>query len=218
MICKMLMTFKMPTIHRSSILLTVFVLIGLHGCQSAQTVLSTPNYNNTMVSSHPLPSQDIIIQEKHYKSRLPLGIGGNFDLFAADAASNVTDIYDSYVKPLRHGKIFRNHSYEIDYAILPKNGSAFNNTKKKDLFGTLSMKSNYKIQIGMSRKFRDFTDFLNPGFWLALGRFAPSPDYQDDDADPMMIMPLENNGKSIDIDPYDIYQIDLKTATLYGIE
>ena len=42
----------------------------------------------------------------------------------------------------------------------------------------MSIKSDYTIQIGMSRRFDEFTDFLNPSFWLGRGRFAPTPGTQ----------------------------------------
>lgn len=118
-----------------------------------------------------------------FNHTLPFGIGGRFDLILSNAAQNASDFYDSYIQPLRKGKIFSQQPYQIDYVILPKRGEAFDSGKTIDGF---SLRSDYKFQIGMSRQFKDFSDFLEPDFWLAEGEFAPSTtsfrqvDYQFD--------------------------------------
>jgi len=202
-----------PFVLRATLALALFAIAGQYGCQSTQTAMTSQPAYSTLASDRPLPSQDMKVRENHFKSRLPLGIGARFDLFVADTATGMSEVYNSYVKSMRQGKIFRNRSYELDYAILPKKGSAFNTKKKKNLFGLFTMKSNYKFQIGMSRRFRDFSDFLHPGFWLALGRYAPTPETPKQTSHPQMMWSFEDDADSITIDPYDIYRIDLNEIT-----
>jgi len=120
-----------------------------------------------------LSSEEMMPQPRHFESNLPLGIGARIDLFVSDRAQDINDLYQSYLRPIQKGKIFNHQPYQLDYSILPKKGEAFE--EKGSLLNSMSIKSDYTIQIGMSRRFDEFTDFLNPSFWLGRGRFAPTP-------------------------------------------
>jgi len=102
---------------------------------------------------------------------LPLGIGGSFNLYASDAADDITSFYNDVIRPVRSGKIFRRQPYEMDYGILPSGSEGSNSRNDQN---KISIKSNYQFQIGMSRKFHNFGDFLKADFWLARGVYSPS--------------------------------------------
>lgn len=135
-----------------------------------------------------------------FEGRLPLGIGTRFDLFVADAAYGMSDFYHSYLEPLRKGKVFGRQPYALDYSILPKKGEAFQN--KTSIIDSLSFKSDYKFQIGISRNFVRLSDFLNPNFWLAKGRFAVLPPPRKEEhslLEEMQMDSLNNENQPIDL-------------------
>ncbi|MFB3789072.1 MAG: hypothetical protein ACE15F_22150 [bacterium] len=150
------------------------LVCGLQGCFTSQPQgpisvgLGRENLRQPL-----LASEEMMPQPRHFESNLPLGIGARIDLFVSDRAEDINDLYQSYVRPIQKGKIFNRRPYQLDYSILPKKGEAFE--EKGSLLNSLSIKSDYAIQIGMSRRFSDFSDFLKPSFWLGLDRFAPTP-------------------------------------------
>ncbi len=164
--CKKLITQWMP------ILLLFIASLGIQGCKSTQTV-SLDSQNTSTPFGHPvIQTRDKVEHQKPFQSNLPLGIGARMDVFVANTASGVSDLYDSYVKPLRNGKIFNRQPYQVDYSLLPKKGSAFN--KKGNMLNSLSIRSDYKLQVGMSRRISNYSSLLNPAFWLAIGDYTNS--------------------------------------------
>ncbi len=167
-------------------ILFLMVSLWFQGCKSTETVsIETQNPSSTF--AHPvIQTIDIVKHKKPFQSNLPLGIGARMDVFVANAASGMTDLYDSYVKPIQSGKIFNRQPYQMDYSLLPKKGAAFNS--KGNMLNSLSIRSDYKIQVGMSRRIRDYSDLLNPAFWLAIGDFSnsiPTVEHRINNFDPM---------------------------------
>ncbi|MEW6237254.1 MAG: hypothetical protein AB1656_17870 [Candidatus Omnitrophota bacterium] len=131
------------------------------------------------------------------KPLLPLGIGGSFNLYASDAADDLSAFYNNVIRPVRSGKIFKRQPYEMDYGILPSGseGTSTRNDQNK-----ITIKSNYQFKIGMSRKFHNFGDFLKADFWLARGAYSPS--YVSpvivDQVDPFALSVCEEEDFSLD--------------------
>lgn len=150
-------------------------ICGLQGCFTSQS--STPvsmNVSRDNPRRPVLTSKEMFPQARYFESNLPLGIGARVDLFVSNRADDLTDLYQSYIRPIQKGKIFYQRPYQLDYSILPKKGEAFE--EKGSLLNSLSIRSDYAIQIGMSRRFGELSDFLKPSFWLGLDQFAPTPD------------------------------------------
>lgn len=149
----------------------------VQGCASLQTVSGSSSFVNSSFNAnsyHPvLEGQGKNRQQPSFEGRLPLGIGTRFDLFIADTASGMSDFYSSYIEPYRSGKLFSRQPYALDYSILPRKGAAFQS--RGSMIESVTIKSDYKFQIGMSRNFRELSDFLNPNFWLARGKFCTAP-------------------------------------------
>ncbi|MBN2326846.1 MAG: hypothetical protein JXR73_06805 [Candidatus Omnitrophica bacterium] len=152
----------------------MILLCGCLGCASSQRFDHENTLSSDIASNRPATPSKVLQKQSHpFEGRLPLGIGARIDLFISDAASGVSEIYESYLKPLRKGKIFTRRPYELDYSILPKKGEAFNH--KASPLDSVSIRSDYKVQIGISRKFRHLTDFLKADFWLAHDEYSTAP-------------------------------------------
>lgn len=123
----------------------------------------------------PTSVSELTRHEQPFEGRLPLGIGARFNLFMAETAQGVDSLYSDVLKPMRTGKLFRSQPFAIDYAVRDR-GDTFDEESK---LSGLDFESKYDIRIGMSRRFHNFSDFLNPGFWLADGRFGPAPPKED---------------------------------------
>jgi len=164
--CKYIRTKWLP------FFLLLIMSFGIQGCKSNQTV-SLESQNPSAHFQHPvIQSRDMVTHQKPFQSNLPLGIGARMDVFVANAASGVSELYDSYVKPLRNGKIFDRRPYQVDYSLLPKKGSVFN--KKGNMLNSFAIRSDYKLQVGMSRHISNYSALLNPAFWLATGDYSNS--------------------------------------------
>ena len=154
----------------------ILFLSGLLGCASGQSVRGSLS-GSTQLSENNRPvlsTRELTRQPPPFDGRLPLGIGARFDLFIADAASGMADFYNSYLGPLRKGKLFERQPYQLDYSLLPKKGEAFQNSPKSSLLNSVSIKSDYKLQIGISREFIRISDFFKPAFWLGQGKYSTS--------------------------------------------
>ena len=140
----------------------------------------------------PSSSQDYSGIRNSFAANLPLGIGTRIDFFLSEASDQVSSVYNSYVKPYRKGKIFREKPYELNYSILPKKGESFN---LHSPLNNVTIRSDYDFRIGMSRRFKNFSDFLNPDFFLAKGRF--SPEFNDEPLD-TATEPTETDNRTSD--------------------
>lgn len=154
----------------------ILFLSGLLGCASGQSVRGSLSGSMQLSENNRpvLSSRELTRQQPPFEGRLPLGIGARFDLFVADAASGMADFYNSYLGPLRRGKLFERQPYQLDYSLLPKKGEAFQNSSKSSLLNSVSIKSDYKLQIGISREFISISDFFKPAFWLGQGKYSSS--------------------------------------------
>ncbi len=162
--------------QRLSSYMVAMFLSGLLGCASGQPVRGSLS-GSTQLSENNRPvlsSRELTRQQQPFDGRLPLGIGARFDLFVADTASGMADFYNSYLEPLRRGKLFERQPYQLDYSLLPKKGEAFQNSSKSSLLNSVSIKSDYKLQIGISREFISISDFFKPAFWLGQGKYSTS--------------------------------------------
>lgn len=132
------------------------------------------------------------------KGTLPLGIGAQVNLFLSEADEQIDGFIDNVVKPMRKGEVFAAKPYQIDYAIRDR-GDAFRNDVALD---RVSFRSHYDIRVGMTRKFHNFGDLLDPGFWLGVGRFTPSPTNRGSNA-PKPFGPLISMEESMGNDAVD---------------
>lgn len=131
-----------------------------------------------------------------FEGSLPLGLGARFDFFVSNTADQLSEVYDVVIKPVRHGKLFGESPYTMNYSILPDSGEAFHHDGGID---TEPLKSNYKIQAGMSRKFHDFKDFLSADFWLAKGRHNPAHVKPRIEPKPQ-IQPIKSESETLELD------------------
>jgi hypothetical protein len=109
-----------------------------------------------------------------FESDLPLGIGAQLDIFVSQASDSAMNMYD-VIRPYRRGRIFNQQPYTMEYSILPRKGESFNHSSQ---LSDVSIRSDYDFRIGMSRKFKRFSDFFTLDFLLANGRFSPSASNQ----------------------------------------
>ncbi|MBI1387581.1 MAG: hypothetical protein GC154_03945 [bacterium] len=143
---------------------------GLSGCASSPG--ETGGFSESFsrpATGRPMTAAEITRHPDPVKGTLPLGIGASINVFMAETYDDAEMVYTEVVKPMSKGRIFANKPYALDYAVRDR-GDAFSEDVK---LSRLEIQSNYDIRIGMSRRFHDFNDFLNPSFWLAEGRFAP---------------------------------------------
>ncbi|RJP25147.1 MAG: hypothetical protein C4527_17625 [Candidatus Omnitrophota bacterium] len=137
------------------------------GCATSQTAQKAPMQGtaSTPALNQPFtPRTEIKQQNDHFAGKLPLGIGAKFDFFISDTAENAANFYNTVLRPLRAGKVFRDQAFAIDYAILPSRGDVFNHSNRTS---EVTIRSDYKFRIGMTRKFYNFGDFLKADFWLS---------------------------------------------------
>ncbi len=141
------------------------ILLLCVGCATSPTT-RTPQMQDYAADVHenrPVSTdKEIKRQNEHFAGNLPLGIGAKLDFFVADTAENAANFYKAVLRPLRSGKVFRDQAYEIDYAILPSKGDVFNHRNRTS---EVSIRSDYKFRVGITRKFHRFSDFLTPDFW-----------------------------------------------------
>ncbi|MGC9326363.1 MAG: hypothetical protein ACP5I1_01895, partial [Candidatus Hinthialibacter sp.] len=164
-------------------MITAVLLGGYAGCASSQRAGHPIELSPEIASNRPATHSAALQKQSHpFEGRLPLGFGARIDLFISDAASGVSEMYESYFKPLRKGKLFTRRPYELDYSILPKKGEAFHH--KELPLNSITFKSDYKLQIGISRKFRHVTDFLKVDFWLARDPYSTAQTPQDSSLSP----------------------------------
>jgi hypothetical protein len=141
--------------------------------------------------------------EPPIKGTLPLGIGAQVNLFLSEADEQIDGFIGNVVKPMRTGEVFAAKPYQLDYAIRDR-GDTFRNDVALD---RVSFRSHYDIRIGMTRRFHNFGDMLDPGFWLGVGRFTPTPTNNEPEK-PKPIGPLfrleddlDTNSNSLEILP-----------------
>ncbi len=152
--------------------LIIFLVGWFQGCASSPSLTRDSGFDEYDYSHPYVPTKEVAFHAQPFEGTLPLGIGARFDFLVSNAASEVSDFYSSYIEPYRKGKIFNRQPYQLDYSILPRRGEAFQ--KKNSIFDSVSFKSDYKLQIGVSRNFISLSDFLKPGFWLGTGRYSTS--------------------------------------------
>ena len=68
------------------------------------------------------------------------------------------------------------------------------------------LRSNYKLKVGLSRRFRFATDLLQPDFWLARGRFEQDRKKPIFEPTPQ-VQPFKAE-ESIDLEPENSLEID----------
>lgn len=155
-----------------AIALLLFLPLLLQSCASTDHSTSITSPATLEQPNRPLNKHEIHEAPAHFTAgNLPLGIGAKFDFFVTDSAESVQEVYSSVIRPIRSGKIMSRTPVALDYSIFPSSGAAFEHDGGLD---NKTIKSNYKFQVGMSRKFNRFTDLFTTDFWLAKGEFNPS--------------------------------------------
>ncbi len=186
-----------------------FTLCILMGCASSSKI-SQQNNMQAKISeptlNRPYSEQEIKKISSPLNGNLPLGIGARIDIFVRDTAEHASNVYNSFLRPLRAGKVFRQRPYEIDYAILPKRGDVYS---YKNKMGELSIRSDYEFRLGVTRRFHKFSDFLTSKFWLDT-YYKDSVSFSPVQQVPSITMTGENdkNERKINLEKLNYVELD----------
>lgn len=150
----------------------VYLLSGCQTTEVASPKRSSYESGPTQINSHqPLTHQQIQDSHNPFAGRLPLGIGARLDVFFSETSDNVSSFYASYLQPIRRGRLFGQQPFQLDYSILPKKGESFDQTAP---LSNVSLRSDYDLRIGVTRRFQNLTDFFDMDFLLARGKYSPT--------------------------------------------
>lgn len=153
---------------------TVFLaLCVLGGCATTTSNTRSPS---SIQTRYPNRNQPEMVQTQrpitgNFLNNLPLGIGGRLDLFVSETAEQASEFYEEHIEPRRNGTLFRAKPYNIDYSILPSSGDLY---RLDNELHDKTVKSDYDLRVGMTRRYTEIGDFFKTDFWLARGKYGPA--------------------------------------------